>query len=103
MTFGPCAKVRIRATIRTPDGRSFVGFNDCDNAQRVCPREPGDNYFLCQAVCRQEGHAEVMALKQAGPWAVGATAFVEHKRCCPDCQQALNAAGVARIVLGEPG
>ena len=52
-------------------------------------------------------HAEVMALRQAGQRAVGATAIVtlepcdHHGRTGP-CSEALMAAGIRRVVYGQP-
>lgn len=102
MTLGPCAKVRVRCTLIAADGRVWVGENDCRNPQPVCPREPGEGYAKCKSICDQPGHAEEMALAQAGEAARGAVAYVEHKRVCAGCQAALAAAGVREWRLGPP-
>ena len=60
-----CAKVRVFAIILTSDGKMYTGSNDCLDRQLVCPREPGSDYSLCVSVCRQPGHAEVMAITKA--------------------------------------
>ncbi len=50
-------------------------------------------------------HAEVVALKQAGEFARGATAYVTLEPCAhhgqtPPCAEALISAGVSRVVIG---
>ena len=50
-------------------------------------------------------HAEVVALREAGPFAVGATAYVSLEPCAhhgrsPPCADALIDANVARVVIG---
>lgn len=101
---GPCVKQRVIATIIATCGEEFVGENDCDNAQSVCPRAgmaSGVGYHLCREVCRQGSHAEIAALKKAGPKARGATLHLRgHTYVCDDCQAALDAAGVAKTVIG---
>ncbi|MEM7195691.1 MAG: bifunctional diaminohydroxyphosphoribosylaminopyrimidine deaminase/5-amino-6-(5-phosphoribosylamino)uracil reductase RibD [Pseudomonadota bacterium] len=51
-----------------------------------------------------ESHAEVVALKQAGRDAAGATAYVTLEPCChhgqtPPCTKALVKAGIKRVVI----
>lgn len=92
---GPCAKTRVFCFIESPLGRRFVGENWCANPQPVCPREPGEDYTKCTTVCQQEGHAEVVAVRLAGPFAKGATATLHgHTYACMNCQHALFDAGV---------
>lgn len=100
---GPCAKVTVRCTLVTPSGEQFVGENWCHNPQTVCPRAPGEGYEKCLSICLQEGHAEVVALRLAGPKALGARAYVEgHTHACRNCQEELFARGVRSLTIGEP-
>ena len=97
---GPCAKRRVRCAIVTPDGEVFEAENDCANPQRTCPRLPGEDYAKCQSICRQAEHAEVGALRKAGARAKGATAIVTgHNYICSECGKALEAAGVATVII----
>ena len=105
---GPCAKQTVRATLVTPAGMHFVGENDCLNPQTTCPRDAagmktGEGYHLCAQVCQQTGHAEINALKAAGPAARGATMYIEgHTYACEPCLVAMREAGVLRYTFGAP-
>ncbi len=62
--------------------------------------------FLGEGWHRQFGgpHAEIAALEQAGAAARGSTLFVTLEPCChhgktPPCTQAVNSAGVGRVVV----
>jgi len=94
-----CAKKRVGCIITSWDGqRSYFGSNDCANPQPVCPREPGEGYEKCKTICKQEGHAEEMALKHAKDDAVGGTArLLWHSYYCRNCQEQLFAAGIKHL------
>lgn len=92
---GPCAKQRVFCDLHTTDGRVIRGENWCENPQPVCPREPGEDYTKCKTICRQEGHAEVVAVRLAGDAAKGSIAHLSgHTYACQNCQEALFGAGV---------
>lgn len=94
-----CAKTRVVCTI-VNNGQRFIGTNDCANPQKVCPRISGEGYGKCRSTCQQEGHAEIMALKYAGGVARGGIAFISgHRKCCPECEQALKDAGVGTVIF----
>lgn len=98
-----CAKATVRCTLVTADGSQIVGTNWCANPQATCPRLPGEGYEKCRSICDQQGHAEVDAIRIAGPHARGAHAYVEgHTYACQSCQEALFGAGVAALTIGPP-
>lgn len=100
---GPCAKLVVRCTIVGYWGARFVGENSCANPQTTCPRLPGEGYDKCVNICRQNGHAEEVALRAAGDIAVGARAYIEgHTHVCRNCQEVLTAAGVSSFTIGPP-
>jgi hypothetical protein len=102
---GPCAKRRVRCAIQADDGQIFEGENDCANPQPVCPRGPGEGYEKCKSICQQAGHAEVEAIRAAGPKARDGTAILEgHYWMCEPCGRALSEAGVTSILItiGRP-
>jgi len=98
---GPCAKATVTCTLVAADGTRFVGTNYCEASQPTCPRLPGEDYAKCASVCRQAGHAEIVALRLAGSKARGARAYIEgHTYACRDCQETLFAAGVSSFSVG---
>ena len=100
---GPCAKVRVRCVIRNETYGDFEGENDCANPQTTCPRAPGEGYEKCQSICRQAAHAEIEALKAAGNFAKGATAYLfGHYHACEPCARALRDAGIREICIRIP-
>jgi deoxycytidylate deaminase len=101
MAEGPCAKTTVTCTLVTATGEHIVGTNYCENAQASCPRHAGEDYTKCRTICRQVGHAEVVALMRAGHKSAGSRAFIEgHTYACQNCQEALFAAGVISISVG---
>jgi tRNA(Arg) A34 adenosine deaminase TadA len=100
---GPCKKQVVTATIVTPDGRRFYGENDCANPQKTCPREgmaTGVGYHLCRDICKQNSHAEIVALNAAKTAAKGATLYVTgHYYACKSCRQACAKAGIVNIII----
>ena len=98
-----CAKAIIRCTIVAEDGSHFVGENWCKNPQEVCPRQPGEGYEKCQSICKQEGHAEEVAVRLAGNKVKGSRVYLEgHTYACMDCQHAMFGAGIKSFTVGSP-
>lgn len=96
-----CAKTVVKCEIVCLNGKSYFGYNDCANEQKVCPRGPGEGYEKCKSICQQQGHAEEMAILNAlgyGADLRGATAIISGiGHYCKDCQLKLFAAGVENL------
>lgn len=100
----PCLKRRVSAIVICLSGEAFYGENIIRNKVEECPRKDmksGEGYELCESVCAQVGHAEVVAAQSAkmcGADLKGATVFVSgHDYVCKDCQSVLFEEGVALI------
>ncbi|MFA6250832.1 MAG: deaminase [Candidatus Shapirobacteria bacterium] len=73
-----------------------------------CPRieqgyQTGQGWHLCQEICRQEGHAEIMAIKDAlthGHNPQGADLYLEgHWWCCQNCWDFMLQNGIQHVYL----
>ena len=99
-----CAKRHVWCEIEA-HGRIFYGDNSCENPQAACPREPGEGYAKCKSICRQRGHAEMVALEEARASGVDlrhAHAIVGgHYYVCKSCAEVLRDAGISRILILE--
>ncbi len=96
-----CAKVIVKCKITTLDSQVFIGENNCNNPQDICPRSDTDNYDKCINICQQEAHAEIMAIKAAGDISlIGAEAEITgHYNVCKNCARALREVGISRFTV----
>lgn len=114
---GPCAKRVVSCEIEVVDVfcgvHRFIGRNDCENPQPVCPRLPGEGYEKCKTVCRQQGHAELQALRKFNVWVAQHPGDLEHAYnvratvkghtyICRDCQEAMYASGLKWLRVEQP-
>lgn len=102
-----CAKRRVACVIIDGVGNILgTGTNGCANPQPVCPREPGEGYEKCESVCKQAGHAEIMAVEDAlirGNDLNYAKAHVfGHDHVCEGCIEVLRSLGLATIQVHVP-
>jgi deoxycytidylate deaminase len=85
------------------NGRAWSGTNNCDNEQRICPRigyPTGTHYEMCKEICKQQGHAEEMACKQAGEEARGGTLYLAgHTYACDNCIKIMKQYGIKRLMI----
>lgn len=100
-----CAKKRVECSIITRNNGYYYGTNDCERPQTHCPRRVGEGYEKCKSVCRQQGHAEEVALEKAvadGADLNGAIAYISGiDHFCKSCQQKLYVAGVRCLRFRE--
>ena len=97
-----CAKQKVICRLVLLNGEVIEGENACLEPQDSCPREPGEGYHKCESICRQQGHAEQQAVRNAaGKNLKGATATLSgHTYFCADCQHVLFDAGVEFLSRG---
>lgn len=94
-----CAKRHVTAVI-FKGSSLFVGTNECAVPQARCPRLEGEGYEKCQTVCHQRSHAEIAALRKAGPAARGGTLVLHgHDHCCDECREAMEREGIVKVVI----
>lgn len=97
-----CAKVVVRAELRTVCGQVFHGENWCLQPQQVCPRDPGEGYAKCDDVCQQSAHAEINAITKAldaGVNVRGANLIVNYHYICPDCQDFIDSYAINAVAV----
>ena len=104
-----CRKQSTAAVI-VKDGEIVANGSNSGIRVDVCPRvvkgsKTGTDYHLCKEVCKQEGHAEAMAVKDAhkqGIDAQGADLYLwGHWWCCKPCWEAMEGAGIKNVYLQE--
>lgn len=66
----PCKKQIVKAILITKDGNICYGSNSINAKVDQCPREiegfpSGKGYHLCKSICKQNEHAEVVAITEA--------------------------------------
>ncbi len=95
-----CAKKIVTCFLVAPNGVVYAGRNDCAAPQETCPRTFGEGYEKCKSICKQEGHAEEMALKRAGVNAKGCRAYIQGiGHYCKECQIMLFRKGITSLQL----
>lgn len=97
-----CAK-QLTLAIVVKGIKFWTGSNYCLEPQEKCPREgveTGVGYHLCTDVCKQTGHAEVMACAAAGDEAEGADLYlIGHTYCCENCLRVMKDVGIKRVFI----
>ena len=104
-----CVK-QATAAVLVKDGKIIGRGANAGKKVKICPRvvqnyPTGQGYHLCKETCRQEGHAEVMAIKNAlfqGYDTDGATLYLEgHWWVCKECWNFIILHGIKRVCLRE--
>lgn len=104
-TMRQCKKQTTYAVIYKDGFVVGTGTNEIYADVEECPRDlqgcvSGEGYHLCTEVCKQKGHAEVMACKAAGKAALGGTLYLMgHTYCCDNCIEVMADHGIFEVVL----
>ena len=73
----------------------------CPRVLRNCPT--GTGYEFCKTVCEQEGHAEIMAIRNAlsnGHNLKGASLYLDgHWWACKECWDKILQSGITKVFL----
>ena len=97
-----CAKQKTTAIV-VNGGNAWVGTNECDNPQEVCPKigmKTGKGYLICKKVCGQKNHAEASACIKAGQGARGATLYlIGHYYACDSCKSIMDEYGIKEVKI----
>ncbi len=102
-----CFKQPVSAVIIIGGKIIGKGFN-ASLKLAYCPREregckTGERYELCKIYCVQEGHAEVMAIKDAlksKKDLKGANIYIDgHWWCCKNCWDEMIRVGIKKVYL----
>ncbi|MBU1129703.1 hypothetical protein KKE45_00085 [Patescibacteria group bacterium] len=90
------------------DGQIIGTGSNAGTKVKFCPREKkgsktGEDYYLCKTFCKQQGHAEIMAIKNAqknGYDTKNADLYLDgHWWCCKNCWDHIIKAGIRHIFL----
>jgi len=104
-----CKKQTTYAVIYKDKQIVGIGSNEISADIEICPRDEagcvsGEGYEMCTDVCKQAGHAEVMACKDAGGLADGGTLYLMgHAYCCNDCLLVMVKHGITEVVIAQTG
>ena len=104
----PCFKREVCAVIVDKNGKIASGTNEIRNSEVTeCPRLKGENYVKCKELCRQEGHAEIVAITNAilkGLELNNSNLYLMgHHRICVDCSNECKKHNINVIIVNESG
>lgn len=100
-----CKKQTTYAVIYKDKQVVGTGTNQISADIDICPRDEagcvsGEGYHMCKEVCKQAGHAEVMACKDAGKKALGGTLYLMgHTYCCDNCIEVMADHGIFEVII----